>query len=186
MEGISLFEHALKIAPESRDLGNLACPSRRAFDDQVNVLFHAQLPCLENASLQIEHALLLRPNRCGRIYAGVECLSHMTPLIDWYLRIVDMSDAVYVFGLRDWQPPRHPNLRYIALLPEFNLAHERFLIVDCPNQYAALVAREMKQPAGESSESRRFDAFNSSEPATVSLLALALEKVIDQSGAVKD
>jgi hypothetical protein len=185
VEGFSLFEHVLRIAPESLDLGNLACPSRQAFDDQVNVLFHAQLPCLENASLQIEYALLLRPNRIGRIYAGVERLSHMAPLIDWYLRIADLSDAVYVFGLQDWQPPRHPNLRYIDILPEFNLAHERFLIVDCPNQYAALIARGMKQRAGESSESRRFDAFKSSDPATVSLLSLALEKVIDQSGAVK-
>jgi hypothetical protein len=132
----------------------------------------------------IENALLLRTRRSGRIYAGFERLSQMQPVVDRYLRIADISDTVYVFGENDWLPPRHPNLRYIYLPSEFTLAHESFVIADCLNHHAALVARPSQDYPGQNSEALDFNVFKSSNPVIVSQLALALEGVIDRSVAI--
>jgi DICT domain-containing protein len=133
----------------------------------------------------IENALLMRTNRSGRIYAGFEKLSLMQPVIDRYLRIADISQAVHVFGVDDWQPPRHPNMRYIGLSPASSLAREWFLIANCSTYQAALVAIDEDGFVDEkNADERHFTSFKSSNPTVVTQLALEVEGMIDWAIAV--
>ena len=88
----------------------------------------------------IENAILLRTNRSGRVYAGVEKFSALQPIIDRYMRIADVSESVYLFGQDDWRPPRHPNIRLITLNQDFRLAREWFVITHSSSMSCALVA----------------------------------------------
>ena len=182
MKDFSLFKHVLKIAPKSfEDFGTVSSLSRRDFDEHDNFLVRGQSPCLEYACLMIENALLLRTNRSGRIYVGFERLSLMKPVAHRYLRIADISDAVYVFGEDDWQPPRHPNLRCITLQSGLRINRESFLIADCNLYSAALVALDEDGFEKGRSGHRNFRIFKTTDPAVVNQLAASLECMIDWS-----
>jgi Sensory domain in DIguanylate Cyclases and Two-component system len=185
VKDFSLFKQAVSIAPKpQQDFGTVSSLSRREFDEHDNFLIRAQSPCLEYACLMIENALLMRTNRSGRIYAGFERLSFMQPVVDRYLRIADISEAVYVFGEHDWQPPRHPNIRYITLQPGLDINRESFLIADCSNYHAALVALDEDGIEKANGAHRSFRIFKSSNPAVVNQLAVSLEGMIDWSFSV--
>jgi hypothetical protein len=128
----------------------------------------------------IENALLLRTNRSGRVYAGFENFSAFQPVIDGYLRIADISEAVYLFGKNDWQLPRHPNVRLIPLQEDFRLARESFLIAHSSNFTTALVATHddaIQTPI----EQQIYHAIKTSDDLIVHRLADAVEGVIDWS-----
>lgn len=182
MKDFSLFQRALKVADTSQaNLGTISSISRRDFDQLESFFFRAQAPCLEYACLMIENALLMRTDRSGRIYAGFEKLSCMQPVIERYLRIADISESVYVFGEADWQPPRHPNIRFVKLAPDLRLAREWFLIADSASFHAALVARDEDGFEAGKPDERNFTTFKSSNPNLVTQLALAVEGMIDSS-----
>ena len=183
MKNFSMFEQALKITRplQVKDLGRISCISRRDFDERETFLFRAQAPCVEYVSLLIENALLLRPNRAGRIYVGFEKFSRMQGVIDRYLRIADLSERVYVFGEADWKPPRHPNMRLVALGADDKLACEWFVIADSTTLRVALVAIVESGFDAPVLEERNFRAFKSSDPAVVAQLAAAAEGLIDTS-----
>ena len=184
MKDFSLFQQALKVsAVPPVDLGTISSVSRREFDRRESFVFRAQSPCLEYASLMIENALLMMTNRNCRIYAGFEKLSCLQPVIDRYLRIADISESVYVFGEDDWQPPRHPNMRVIKLPSDLSLAREWFLIANCSNYHAALVALDEEGFDVEKADDRNFTAFKSSNPGIVAQLAKSAEGMIDWSFA---
>jgi DICT domain-containing protein len=178
-----MFEQALKLAgfPRPEDLGSVSNISRRTFDEHETFLFRSQVPCLEYISLLIENALLLRTDRAGRIYAGFERLSRMEGVIDRYFRIADVSERVYVFGEPDWKPPRHPNMKTIALSGDFKLAREWFVIADSKRLRAALVAVAEDGFDVPVLEARSFRAFKSSNPAIVAGLAATAEALIDSA-----
>jgi len=186
VKNFSLFRHALKISETPRqDLGPISNLCRRDFHERESFVFKTQAPCLEYACLMIENALLMRTKRSGRIYAGFEKLSLMQPVVERYLRIADISQTVYVFGEDDWQPPRHPNMRLIALSHDSSLAREWFVLADCSAYQAALVALDEDGfDNGKSADERNFTAFKSSNANVVSELALAVEGMIDWTIAV--
>jgi DICT domain-containing protein len=88
---------------------------------------------------------------------------------------------VYIFGEPDWKPPRHPNLRSIELAPDFKLAREWFLIADSPTLQVALVARDEDGFKKAALDKRTFSALKTSDPEAVSLLANAIDGIIDWS-----
>jgi len=108
----------------------------------------------------------------------------MQPVVDRYLRIADISETVYVFGENDWQPPRHPNIRYITLQPGLSINRESFLIADCSNYHVALVAVDEDGFERILPVHRTFRIFKSSDPVVVSQLAGTLEGMIDWSFSV--
>lgn len=184
MKDFSIFEQALKFSdPKPANLGLISNLSRRQFERE-SFRFRGTSPCLEYGSLMIENELLLRTNRSGRIYAGFENLSCLRPIIDRYLRIADVSESVSVFGVPDWTPPRHPNIRFINLAPDFRLAREWFLIADSSTLRIALVAFDEEGFTSKSPDMRNFTAVKTSNLATVARLARATESVIDWSVAV--
>jgi DICT domain-containing protein len=178
-----MFEFALEAAKGSQleDLGNLAIVSRKNFDERPTFRFRAQVPCLEYVSLLIENALLLRTNREGRVYAGFEKLSRMEYVADRFLRISDVSERVFVFGVPDWKPPRHPNMGIVRLKPGTKLAREWFVIAHSQKFSAALVAVDEDGFGTPVLDERNFRSFKSTDPRIVAQLAAAAEDLIDQT-----
>ena len=178
-----MFEFALQASKDYRfeDLGNVPIISRKIFDELPTFRFRAKVPCLEYVSLLIENALLLRTNRDGRVYACFEKLSRMEYVADRFLRIADLSERVYVFGVPDWKPPRHPNLRVINLQPNMKLACEWMVIAHSQKFNAALVAVDEDGFGTPILDERNFRSFKSTDPAVVARLAAAVEELVDQS-----
>jgi DICT domain-containing protein len=183
LEEFSMFDFALQAAKGSRlkELGNVAIVSRKTFDECPTFGFRAKVPCLEYVSLIIENALLLRTHREGRVYAGFEKLSRMEYVADRFLRISDVSERVYVFGMPDWKPPRHPNLGIVKLKPDEPLAREWFVIAHSNKYNAALVGIDEDGFDVPVLDERNFRSFISTDPAIVAQLAVAAEELIDRA-----
>ncbi|HEX9918079.1 MAG TPA: DICT sensory domain-containing protein, partial [Pyrinomonadaceae bacterium] len=163
------------------ELGNVAIVSQRTFDERQTFCFRAKVPCLEYVSLMIENALLLRTHREGRVYVGFEKLSRMEYVAGRFLRISDVSERVYVFGVADWKPPRHPNMGVVKLKPKMQLAREWFVIAHSNKYNAALVAVDEDGFDTPVLDERNFRSFKSTDPAIVTRLAAAAEDLIDQT-----
>ena len=185
MKKVSLFEEALKIAGTAQveDLGLVSNISRRDFEERPSFLWRAKAPCLEYVSLMIENALLLRANRRGRVYAGFGKLSRMEAVAGRYLRIADLSERVYVFGEADWKPPRHPNMKVVAIPSDFIITREWFVIADSSTLRVALIGIDEDESSVPVLEERNFHAFKSSEAAMVTQLAAIAEDLVDSDPA---
>lgn len=182
MKTFSIFEQALKFSgvDQTENLGEIASLARRDFAERESFICHTTTASVEYACLMIENAVLLRTNRAGRVYAGVEKLSLLQPIIDRYMRIADISESVFLFGQDDWRPPRHPNIRLITLNPDFRLTREWFVITHSKSMNCAIVAYD---EAGGNTlpEEIRYWVLKTSNPKLVANLANAVEGVIDWS-----
>jgi hypothetical protein len=181
VRNFSIFEQALKFSgvEETENLGEIASLSRRDFIERETFICHTTTASVEYGCLIIENALLLRTNRAARVYAGVEKLSALQPIIDRYMRIADVSESVYLFGEDDWRPPRHPNIRLVTLKHDFRLAREWFVITQSPSLNCALVAFDEVGLDEVFQEQMRYWALKTSNPAVVHSLARSVEGVID-------
>lgn len=181
MQNFSIFEQALKFSgvEETENLGEIASLARRDFLERESFICHTTTASVEYACLMIENAVLLRTNRAGRVYAGVEKFSSLQPIIDRYMRIADISEAVYLFGEDDWKPPRHPNIRLVPLKTNFRLARELFVIADSSSLNCALVAFDEAALNVTTPEEARYWAIKSSNPEVVHALSRSVEGVID-------
>ena len=182
MKNFSIFEHALKFSEANKveNLGEIASLARRDFVERESFICHTTTASVEYGCLMIENAILLRTNRSGRVYAGVERFSALQPIIDRYMRIADVSESVYLFGQDDWRPPRHPNIRLISLNQDFRLAREWFVITHSSSLSCALVAFD-ETGVETLPEQVRYWAMKTSNPNLVGGLANAAEGVIDWS-----
>ena len=180
MKNFSIFEHALKFSEAHgiENLGEIASLARRDFVERESFICHTTTASVEYGCLMIENAVLLRTNRSGRVYAGVEKFSALQPIIDRYMRIADVSESVYLFGQDDWRPPRHPNIRLITLNPDFRLTREWFVITHSSSLSCALVAFD--ETGTESlPEQIRYWAVKTSNQNLVGRLTNEVEGVID-------
>ena len=182
MRNFSIFERALRFsgAQDVENIGEIASLARRDFLERESFICHTTTASVEYGCLMIENAILLRTNRSGRVYAGVEKFSSLQPIIDRYMRIADVSESVYLFGQDDWKPPRHPNIRLIALNQDFRLAREWFVITHSKSMSCALVAFD-EVGSDRAPEQIRYWALKSSNTQLVAELANAVEGVIDWS-----
>lgn len=182
MKNFSIFDTALRLSGshDIENLGETTSLGRQDFVSRESFICRTTTASVEYACLMIENQILLRTNRSGRVYAGVEKLSAVQPIIDRYLRIADVSEAVFLFGLDDWRPPRHPNMRLIALHEDFQLAREWFVITHSKSLSCAFVAFDEAGPEA-SPEQVRYWAMKTSNEDLVVSLASAVEGVIDWS-----
>ena len=182
MKNFSIFEQALQFSgPQAvENLGEIASLGRKDFLSRESFMCHTTTASVEYACLMIENQILLRTNRSGRVYAGVEKLSALQPIIDRYMRIADVSESVFLFGQDDWRPPRHPNIRLVTLNEDFRLTREWFVITHSKSLNCALVAFD---EAGTDTvpEQIRYWALKTSNANLVWKLANAIEGVIDWS-----
>lgn len=179
MKQFSIFDCALKFSSlqQSKNQAQVASLMRRDFEARESFACYMTIASVEHACLMIENALLLKSQRGGRVYAGFEKLSSLRPVMECYLRIADLSEAVYLFGVDDWAPRRHPNIRQVSLAPDFCLAHEFFLITQSSSMKTAFVARN--EELMDKGNQRVYGAFKSSDANIVTNLANAIEGVID-------
>jgi hypothetical protein len=184
VKNFSIFDQALKLSgPQAiENLGETVSLRRKDFVERESFICHTTTASVEYACLMIENQILLRTNRSGRVYAGVEKMSALQPIIDRYMRIADVSEAVFLFGQDDWRPPRHPNVRLITLNQDFRLAREWFVITHSKSLCCAVVAFD-EAGAEVLPEEIRYWALKTSNPNLVSSLANAVEGVIDWSFA---
>ena len=182
MKDFSIFEQALKFSgvDKTENLGEIASLARRDFAERESFICHTTTASVEYGCLLIENAVLLRTNRAGRVYAGVERLSLLQPIIDRYMRIADVSEAVYLFGQDDWRPPRHPNIHVVTLNQDFRLAREWFVIAQSPSLNCALIAFDETGCEGPT-EQIRYWALKTSNALVLRGLSRAIEGVIDWS-----
>jgi hypothetical protein len=182
VKNFSIFEQALKLSScdHVENLGETASLSRRDFIERESFLCHTTTASVEYGCLMIENAILLRTNRSGRDYAGVERFSSLQPILDRYMRIADVSETVYLFGQNDWRPPRHPNIRLVSLDQDFRLAREWFVITQSKSLSSAMVAFDEAGPDALR-EQIRYWALKTSNAGLVRALANAVEGVIDWS-----
>ena len=182
MKTFSIFEQALKFSgvDDIENLGEIASLARRDFFDRESFICHTTTASVEYGCLMIENAILLRTNRSGRVYAGVEKFSQLQPIIDRYMRIADVSESVFLFGQDDWKPPRHPNIRLVTLNADFRLAREWFVITHSKSMSCALVAFD-EAGANTLPEQIRYWALKTSNTGLVASLANGVEGVIDWS-----
>jgi DICT domain-containing protein len=182
VRNFSIFEQALTLSGCTciENLGEIASLGRKDFLSRESFICHTTTASVEYACLMIENQILLRTNRSGRVYAGLEKMSALQPIIDRYMRIADVSEAVFLFGQDDWRPPRHPNIRLIALNQDFRLAREWFVITHSKSMSCALVAFDESGPE-TLPEQIRYWALKTSDPNLVVSLANAVEGVIDWS-----
>ena len=180
MKNFSIFEQALKFSGNGQieNLGETASLARCEFFGRESFMCHTTTASVEYACLMIENQILLRTNRSGRVYAGVEKLSALQPIIDRYMRIADVSETVYLFGQDDWRPPRHPNIRLITLKQDFRLAREWFVITHSSSLNGALVAFD-ETCTDTIPEQIRYWALKTSNTKLVTALAKSVEGVID-------
>jgi hypothetical protein len=180
VKNFSVFQLALALSSIKRSSGSdrISNISRHDFQERKTFLCNTTSSSIEYACLMIENALVLRTNRGGRVYAGFGKLSGFQSVIDRYLRIADVSEAVYLFGRNDWQPPRHPNIRLITLDADFTLTQEIFLIAYSSTFNTAFMARrDETSPATKNS----YAALKTSDDSVVMSLTNAVEGVINWS-----
>jgi DICT domain-containing protein len=182
VRNFSIFEQALRFsgAQHVENIGEITSLSRRDFLERESFICHTTTASVEYASLMIENAIVLRTNRSGRVYAGVEKFSALQPIIDRYMRIADVSECVYLFGQDDWKPPRHPNIRLITLENDFRLTREWFVITHSKSLSYAVVAFDESGP-DTLPEQIRYWALKTSNPNLIMKLANEVEGVIDWS-----
>jgi hypothetical protein len=180
VKNFSIFEQAIKSSGAIENLGEIASLARRDFVARESFMCHTTTASVEYACLLIENQILLRTNRSGRVYAGIEKMSALQPIIDRYMRIADVSEAVFLFGQDDWRPPRHPNIRLITLKQDFRLAREWFVITHSKSLNCAVVAFDETGPE-LSPEQIRYWALKTTNSNIVGCLANAVEGVIDWS-----
>ena len=183
MKDFSLFDLAVELSSHSHTTisGDIVSISRRDFQECETLIFRTMTPGLEYASLLIENELLLRTNRAGRVYAGFEKFSSLQPIVDRYVRIADVSGSVYLFGEPDWQPPRHPNIRFVNLASDFKLARESFLIAESPTLSVALIGLDEDGFGVPAFELRNFTVIKSHKKEIVAKIVLSIEGMIDWS-----
>ena len=182
MKNFSIFEQALKFSgPQAiENLGEVASLGRKDFVSRESFICHTTTASVEYACLLIENQILLRTNRSGRVYAGVGKMSALQPIIDRYMRIADISEAVFLFGQDDWRPPRHPNIRLVTLNQDFRLAREWFVLTHSKTLNCGVVAFDEAGP-DTFPEQIRYWALKTSDANLVGSLANAVEGVIDWS-----
>ena len=182
MKNFSIFEQALQHSgvESFENIGEIASLTRRDFIKHETFVCHTTTASVEYGCLMIENAILLRTNRSGRVYAGVEKFSALQPIIDRYMRIADVSESVYLFGQDDWRPPRHPNIHLVTLKEDFRLAREWFVITHSKSLSCALVAFD-ETNTDDLPEQVRYWAIKTSNAHLVDSLANAIEGVIDWS-----
>ena len=105
-------------------------------------LFTQSRPSLIKVSHEIENGVL-----CGtsgaRIFAGFQKLSFLLPILPRYRQLAEVAESVWVFGYPDVPIPPIPGLHAVPLPEDHALMGEWFLVVESPNYFSALIARDM-------------------------------------------
>jgi class 3 adenylate cyclase/DICT domain-containing protein len=97
-------------------------------------------------SYEIENATLVGGVQT-RIFAGFQRFSKFLPQLARYEQIASQSESIYIFGIPDVQPPAIPNITYVPLSSDDQLANEWFVISYGHEYCSALATKEVTRIA---------------------------------------
>lgn len=92
-------------------------------------------------SYEIENATLVDGART-RVFSSFQRMSKFLPQMERYQELARKAEAVWVFGVPDVWPDPIPNVTYVPLKPEDQLAKEWFLVSYGPSYFSALATEE--------------------------------------------
>lgn len=128
-------------------------------------------------SREIENAGILEGAQ-GRIFSGFQVMSKFLPQVERYTRLAQVSESIYVFGVRDIDPPTIPNITYVFLEAEDQLAKEWFLIAHGEDYHSALATEELTHLT-DPDELRQFRGFWTFDREMVKILEEWLSSAVD-------
>lgn len=109
-------------------------------EEQSATMSHRQTMSL--ISKEIENSTLVDGVR-SRIFASFQKLSRFLPLVPRYEQMAGLAESIYVFGIPDVEPPLIPNVHYVYLDANDQLAKEWFLVSFCKDYASALATEEL-------------------------------------------
>jgi DICT domain-containing protein len=128
-------------------------------------------------SYQIEDALI-KDGAKGRVFAGFQRMSKFLPQVPRYERLAVQAESIYVFGIPDAEPPAIPNITYVPLKADFQLAKEWFLVIHGP-AYQSLLATEELSDGDDPDESRIFQGVWAFDADMVQIIEEWLTSAVD-------
>ncbi|MBI5930115.1 MAG: hypothetical protein HY862_12460 [Chloroflexi bacterium] len=105
-------------------------------------LFTEHRTSLISISREIENCAM-ETQTPARVFAGFQKLSFFLPHIERYREIAQNAESVWVFGVPDITPPDITGIEYALLVPDHLLVQEWFLVVESPEYFSALVAKDL-------------------------------------------
>jgi DICT domain-containing protein len=122
-------------------------------------------------SAEIENASIY-DGADNRVFASFQVMSRFLPQARRYAQLAQTASEVYVFGIPDVplaELPKIPNVRYVPLQENHQLAKEWFLVSYGPNYYSALATEELTHYM-DPDDQRQFQGLWSFELRMVSTL----------------
>lgn len=125
------------------------------------------VPTLRAWCREVEDHVVSADLQDARVLAGFQHLSRVQGVLDRYRRVLDVAGEVTLFGIGDhsWHADL-PGVREVSL-PDIDLAHEWFVVVDTPSEPSLLVARPV--------DGGRYDVVRSRDAWVVEAAAAALD-----------
>mgnify|MGYP002713107352 CR=1 FL=1 len=132
---------------------------------------------MNTISYEIENATLIDGTKT-RIFAAFQRMSRFLPQVERYKKLAARSESIYVFGIPDATMPQIPNITYIHLEPQMQLAKEWFL-VSYGQDYASALATEELTHIDNPDDERRFKGIWTFEISMVAILEEWLTRTVD-------
>lgn len=140
-------------------------------------MFVNSIDLMNVISSQIED-IVLENGLAVDMYVGFQRFSYIEPQYERYRRLAHICRHIYVWGVADAQPLDLPNVDYIPVSIEDELAREWFVLIDSPQFFTALLAKEMTYGLNLAKQDRRFEGMWTYNPATVSELVARLTHLL--------
>ncbi len=135
------------------------------------------VPMMNVISHQIEDQII-RHQLSVDLFAGFQRFSSFQDQHRRYARLGAICRRVYVFGVADYQAPIVPGVEFIEIAPTSALSKEWFLLVDTPDFWTTLVAKEVE---GQDyiTGGRRFDGLWSFDDVVVDRISLLVSQIME-------
>ncbi|ACL69506.1 DICT sensory domain-containing protein [Halothermothrix orenii] len=150
-------------------------------DSELNsfsLKFESRVPQLERMCYIMEQVLLRKPSRAN-VYAGFQKVSRARDIWDRFLKIADNVNKVYIFGEKDDDLPKHPDIDFIYLPEGHKLTREWFLVITKPIGKAMMVAYDLDGfGVHDDEKQRKFKGAKTNNPEIVTKARDLLEEVI--------
>lgn len=141
--------------------------------DAQSGMFVNTIPIMRAISHEIED-IVLQNKLYVDLFAGFQRFSLFAIQAKRYRQLAQVCRTIYVWGIPDVDPPHIPNVKYVSLSPDMEIAREWFLVVDSPEFFTALIAEEKTYDLDIPKEERLFEGIWTYNPERVGQAATML------------
>lgn len=147
----------------------------RVYSDDSMTLYSRST--MNQISYQIENATRIDGART-RLFSGFQRMSKFLPQADRYRQIAQRAESIHVFGIMDADLPDIPNIIYVPLDEDHQLAREWFL-VSYSDKFASVLATEELTDMDAPDHLRQFQGIWTFDVAVASLMDEWLSNTVD-------